>query len=210
MILTKARAMAGLLVVGLAAFAGVSHAQEGMGDMAAMMKKMEAVTKKGKEHAELAKAVGKWDVTVRMYWGGPGMPPAVTKGTAEIESIHDGRFIKETITYDMLMPGPDGNMETKTIQGMSIMGYNNFRKLYEVIYCDNWNTNIIKMSGTSPPGSNKLFLYGEMDEPMMDMVGRHIKAVSTTVSDDKHLFEMYDLAAGEDHKAFEIEYVRRK
>ena len=196
--------------VGVALSAASARAQEGMPDMKAMMKKMEAACKAGKEHAQLAKAAGKWDITVKIWGMGPAAPPMVSKGTAEIESIHDGKFIKETLKYDMVMPDADGNMGTKTVTGFSIMGYNNFRKLYETVYFDNISTSFIQMSGTSPPGSNKVFLYGLMDEPMLDMVGRTIKAVATAVSDDKHLFELYDLAAGENYKVIEIEYVRKK
>lgn len=199
-----------LLAAGFLSLAATSFAQEGFPDMAAMMKKMEAACKAGKEHAQLAKAAGKWDITVKIWGMGPTAPPMISKGTAEIESIHDGKFIKETLKYDMSMPTPDGNMETKTVTGFSIMGYNNFRKLYETVYFDNINTGFIQMAGTSPPGSNKVFLYGLMDEPMLDMVGRTIKAVATFISDDKHLFELYDLAAGENYKVIEIEYVRKK
>ncbi len=45
---------------------------------------------------------------------------------------------------------------------------------------------------------------------MLDIHGRMVKTVIRIINDDKHVFEMYDLAVGDAHKVMEITYARKK
>lgn len=179
-------------------------------EMKAMMERMQAAMKPGPEHAELARWAGSYDLTVKMWMGGPGGPPVEMKGTAEIRSIHDGRFMIEEQSYEMMMPNAAGGMDKRPHKGLGITGYNNFRRMYETVWCDSLNTQIIKLSGTRPPGSNVTTFYGEMDEPMLNVVGRTIKGVSRVLDDDRFTFEIIDLHAGDNYKVLEMTYARKK
>ena len=52
--------------------------------------------------------------------------------------------------------------------------------------------------------------YGEMDDPMLGIHGRTVKHLTRFVNDDKHIFEIFDLAAGDDYKVIEITYTRKR
>ena len=52
-------------------------------------------------------------------------------------------------------------------------------------------------------------MYGEMDEPMMKVFGRYVKYVHTIVNNDKHVFSIYDLHAGDNYKVVEVVYDRK-
>jgi hypothetical protein len=114
------------------------------------------------------------------------------------------------MSYEMMMPDETGTMTKLPVTGTSITGYNNFRRMYETVWCDSMNTHILRFSGMSPPGSSTMTMYGEMDEPMMNVVGRTIKAVSRVQDADHFTFELYDLHAGDDYKVVEIAYTRKK
>ena len=47
-----------------------------------------------------------------------------------------------------------------------------------------------------------------MDEPMLDVIGRTVKYVTRIISEDEHVFSIYDLHAGDDYKVLEITFKR--
>lgn len=57
------------------------------------MKKWTESMKPGKHHAMLDRFVGTWETTTRMYMGGPGAPPAESKGTSEFKWVLGKRFL---------------------------------------------------------------------------------------------------------------------
>ncbi|MFQ5807756.1 MAG: DUF1579 family protein [Phycisphaerae bacterium] len=71
-------------------------------------------------------------------------------------------------------------------------------------WADNMNTRPITMSGRCDPSGKAFAFYGEMDEPMLDIHGRMVKSVSRIINNDKHVFEIYDLHAGDNYKVLEI------
>lgn len=153
----------------------------------------------GVNHDQLKNMAGEWDVEMRIF-AGPGGEPMVDKGKAKFTTILDGRFVQEELTGKMLgMPW----------NGMGVYGYDNVRNLFTCFWIDSTSTQMYTCKGTRTPDGT-MTLYGEMDEPSMSMYGRVVKFVHTWPSKDKHVMACYDLAAGPDHKAFEISYTRAK
>jgi hypothetical protein len=68
---------------------------------------------------------------------------------------------------------------------------------------------MLTMRGGVDPSGKVFRYYGQMDEPMMDIVGRTVKYVNRIINDDKHVFEIIDLHAGDDYKVIELTYTRR-
>ena len=60
--------------------------------MEGMQKYMEGI-KPGKHHEPLNHFVGSWETTTKMWWGGPGSDPIVTKGVSEAKWVLGGRFV---------------------------------------------------------------------------------------------------------------------
>lgn len=193
---------------------GHEQGQAGMPDpeeMAEMMAKWEEVMKPSEAHEKLQGFVGEWDLEMKSYWGGPGSPPMVSKGTCKSEPILGGRFVVEHVKADMMMPDMQtGQLKKVAFEGIGTNGYDNYRKVYVGTWMDNMGTQLLTYKGSMSPDGKTLTCYGEMDEPMMDVTGRMVKYVTRIESKDKHVLEMYDLHAGEDYLAMQITYTRKK
>lgn len=177
-------------------------------EMQEMMAKWLATIEPGPEHELLAKSVGKWNTTTRIWMAGPGTPPMESKGTSTNESILGGRFVLQRMNGKMPMPGADGQMQMVDMEGMGVTGFDRVRNIYVGGWIDNMSTQMLTYSGTYNPTTKTFAFYGEMDEPMMDMFGRTVKYETKIESDDKHVFSIYDLAAGDDYKVVEVTYER--
>jgi hypothetical protein len=178
-------------------------------DMQAMMQKWMASVKPGENHKWLEKTfVGKWNTTTRMNFD-PNAPAMETKGTAEFHMINNGRILIYEAKGQMLMPDASGQMKPIPYEGMGMFGYDNYRHMFVGNWSDTTTTAILQMNGALDPAEKKLTFYGPMDEPMLDVVARTCKYVFTFESDTKFTFQVYDLHAGDNYKAFEISYERQ-
>lgn len=177
-------------------------------DMKKMMEEWTALAKPSDHHKALEPTVGSWDTEMKMEM--PGMPPMVTKGKSERKWTLGGRFIEERYIGEMIGPDPKSPMGKIKMEGIGLFGYDNYKNLYTGVWVADHSTNTLTMSGTLPPGSKTLTMYGEMDEPMLKMSDRYCKYVTKFIDDDKFVFEVFDLAAGPDYKVFDITYTRRK
>jgi len=168
-----------------------------------MQKQMEAwieSLKPGESHKRLERFVGEWNVEMKMYPGGPGSEPMVTKGTSKIKWILGDRYLEEEFK---------GSMMGQPYEGRGLQGYNNTRNMYEATWASSMDTHIYTMKGTWPPDSNVINLYGEMDEPTLNVYGRTVNYRTTIIDKDHHKFEIFDLAARPDYKVIEITYTRQ-
>ncbi|MHC4990168.1 MAG: DUF1579 domain-containing protein [Planctomycetota bacterium] len=189
----------------------LSQDYEQMGSPEEMAKMMDEYMKSlqpGKPHRMLDSSIGKWDTVTKMWWGGPGAPPVETNGTAEREWVLDGRFVLDKHESEMMMPDASGNMKPIPWEGMGLTGFDNNRNVYIGTWADSISTHLLTMKGTASPDGRTFTMYGEMDEPMLGMYGRIVKYVTRVISDDKQVFEIYDLAAGDDYKVVEVTYTR--
>jgi len=51
---------------------------------------------------------GSWEFETKMWMEGPGAPPALSKGTAEMKMIMGGRFLRQDLKGEMMgMPLTD-------------------------------------------------------------------------------------------------------
>lgn len=174
-------------------------------EMQAAMEQWMKLAAPGEPHEEMAHRAGTWNVESKTWWGGPGTPPTISQGTSEVKPILGGRFVVEKFQSEIMMGGQKMPME-----GMGISGYDNYKKMYTSFWVDNMGTQMMTMLGSRAPGSDKITYYGQMDEPMLGVQDRTVKAVVTIVSEDKHTFEMYDLHAGDNYKVMELVYTRKK
>lgn len=155
--------------------------------------------------------VGSWKTFTKVWWGGPGTPPSDTYGTAEVKWVLGKRFLLEEMNAKTPMPDPGNPREISKVpsQGIRMIGYDNTRNLYTGTWAHTVGTDIQTMQGGVDP-SGKLFrMYGEMDEPMLNVYGRMVKFVTRIVNDNKHLLEIVDLHASDDYKVMEITYTRK-
>ncbi len=183
-------------------------AQPSAEEMQEMMKNWMAVASPGPHHRKLQPFVGSWKLTMKSWWGGPGGEPVVTQGTSTTRWVLESRFLMDEVKSEVAMPGPDGAMKKMPFEGIGLSGYDNYRKQYVGMWADSMGTHMLTYTGTASPDGKVFTYYGQMDEPMLGVTGRMVRYVTRVISDDKHVFEMYDLHAGENHKAMEIVYER--
>lgn len=214
---TRTKLVAAAFVAFSVGFAFKSAVSQQPGDqpptpeqMQEMMKKWLDTIEPGPQHKELAKNVGEWNTTARMWFMGPSGPATETNGTSKITSVLDGCFIMEEHDGKMMMPNESGGMAAVPYKGLGLTGYDKYRNVFISSWCSNLGTNMLTMEGSMPPGSNTRTMYGAMDEPMLNVVGRTVKYETKHINDDKFMFTVYDLYAGPDYKVFEIEYNRKK
>lgn len=205
--------LAGLAVTDARAVAAPGQEQGGMPgpeEMKAMMEKWESVVKPGEHHERLKQFAGDWKTTIRVWMGGPGTPASESQGTASYRSILGGRFLLQDAEWKMDMPDFEDPMKMKTIElkGVGLIGYDNYKNQYVNCWADNYNTQILISYGNVDPSGQVFTAYGLMDEPMLDVIGRTVKYVTRIVSEDEHVFSIYDLHAGDDYKVLEITYKR--
>lgn len=181
-----------------------------MPDMQEMMKKWQATMQPGPHHKALEPLAGSWKVTMKMYMGGPDSEPMETQGKSQKEWVLGGRFLQEKFSCPMMMPGADGQMQQQQLEGLGFTGYDNAKNLYVSTWADTMGTQLLWQSGGASPSGKKLTLYGRMDEPMLDVSDRMVKYVTTIEGPDKHVFEVFDLHAGDNYKVVEVVYERQK
>lgn len=185
-------------------------------EMKKMMEEMMALRAPGDHHKHLEPLIGKWDTVMRIWMYGPNMPPSESKGTSESKWVLDGRFVLTESEFKMEFPDPanPGKIMKMTSSGMGLTGYDNFRNMYVGNWASSMGTFILDFKGTRNPKTGVFTYYGEMDEPGVpgigNVIGRYNRYVTRIVNKDKHILECFDLHAGEDYKAFEIEYTRQK
>ncbi len=169
-------------------------------DMEAMMQ-WEALMTPGETHKRLDALVGDWTTTTRIYTGGPGSDPMVSEGEAHYNWILGGRFLLQEVKSEMM-----GIPYT----GYGVSGFDNIRNTYVGTWIDSMSTWILTMKGTVDESGKVFTGYGEMDEPDLGVYGRLVKYVTRIESEDRHVFEVFDLHVGEDYKVFDITYERVK
>jgi hypothetical protein len=184
--------------------------QPGPDPMQEMLAKWLATTEPGPEHELLKSMVGTWNTTTEMWWAGPDAPSMKTEGTTTNELILGGRYVMQRLAGKMPLPDATGQTTMVYFEGIGVTGFDRYRNVYVGGWIDSMSTQMLTFRGTYNPNTKTMALYGEMDEPMMNMVGRTVKYETKFESDDKHVFTIYDLAAGDDYKAVRVTYTRVK
>jgi hypothetical protein len=162
------------------------------------MKAMMAYSTPGEIHKMLAKSVGVWTATVTM-WMQPGAPPTTSIAEANNEMILGGRYLQSKNT---------GNFGGMPFEGISIIGYDNAKKMFVNSWIDNMGTGMMFLTGKWDPSSQSINLSGSMVDPMS---GKDIPVRETykIVDDNTQVLEMYSTMAGKDFKNMEIKFTRK-
>ncbi len=169
-------------------------------DMAHMQEYMKLM-QPGEAHKHLQTYVGTWDTVTSVWMNGPGTTPMTSSGTSIFKSVLGGNWIMEEHS---------GSMMGMPYNGVGMMGYDNYKKLYVGTWFSNMGTEMLQMAGGRHPKTGVVRMYGTMDEPQLGIHGRTVKYVTTPTDNDHFTFAIIDLHAGDDYKVIEIKYTRRK
>lgn len=168
-------------------------------DSAAAMKAWEAYMTPGKPHELLKSQDGKWDAKITS-WMAPGAPPSESKGTATNRMILGNRYQETTFT---------GSFDGMPFEGLSIVGYDNIKKVFISTWVDNMGTGVMRGEGTYDEASKTITLTGTMMDPTIGKDCK-IREVLTFIDEKTHKMEMYNTpVGGSEFKSMEIVYTKK-
>ena len=149
-------------------------------------------------HRKLEGMAGTWDAEVTT-WMGP--QPEKAKGVAENRLVLGGRFLEQRFK---------GEMMGQPFEGLGYTGYDNHKKKYVGTWMDNMSTAVMVSEGTYDASGKVMTSTATMDDFMTGKKA-DLRLVSTTISPDEELFEMFGPdPTGKEVKQMEIRYRRRK
>jgi len=189
------------LAVGAGAWAAEPSKPAGAPPMDEMMAMMAKAATPGQPHKLLARYVGDWTYTQKM-WMAPGQPPAETSGTMHAEPKMDGRYVEHTWK---------GNFMGAPFEGRGTEGYDNVSKQYVSVWIDNMGTGLSNSTGTCDDAGKKCTYNATMNDPMSGGPTT-MRSVITWADGDNFTNEMYgkDPASGQEMKMMEITAKRKK
>jgi hypothetical protein len=163
--------------------AGEKEKGEGAGeqDFQKMMEMMKKMGEPGPYHDHLNVFEGNWKATVK-HWRGPG-EPEVSEATIKYEWILGGRFLRETVK---------GAFEGEPFEGFGLIGYDNAKKQYCTVWCDNMSTGIYTSHGTCDDSGKVFTYYSTHTNPVTgeDEKGR---SVAKVINDNTFVSTMYGI-----------------
>jgi hypothetical protein len=166
-------------------------------EMMAMMMKLGTP---GAEHEKLKQFEGTWDadVTIQMDASEQAMN---SKGKMINKMILGGRYLQGDFKGEFMgMP----------FEGMSMTGYDNNKKQYQMGWIDSMSTMMVLSSGTADSAGKVFTFTATVDCPFAGGPQK-MRQVLTVVDNDHHTFESYDIYPdGKEWKGMTIKYTRAK
>ena len=196
----RIRRVACVFVV-LVFFSGLALAQEApeiSAEEQAMMKAWRQAMTPGPQHAEMAKMVGEFNMTVKSYME-PGGEPDVTTGTASRKMIMGGRYLEETVT---------GTVMGEPFEGRGLTGYNNVTGKWWGIWLDNMSTGISLSDGEWDFEKGVGVFYGDYINPLTKEI-EETRGLVTQLDGGDELMEMFMITPTGEYKSMEILYERK-
>jgi hypothetical protein len=164
----------------------------------AQQKAWEAYMTPSENHKTLAKDVGSWKVEMLSYME-PNKPPVKSNATVEITMTMGGRYQQSVYKGDMMgMP----------FEGISVVGYDNAKKVFVNSWIDNMGTGMMYMEGTWDKSGKSVTYTGTCVNPETgkDM---KVKQVMTFENDRSQRMEMYMIENGKENKSLEVKLTRQ-
>ena len=158
-----------------------------MPDSAAMMKAWMDFATPGAMHTWMAKTNGTWEAEVSQ-WMSADAPPMKAKATNVQSSALGGRYVTGKFT---------GTMMGQPFEGMSLMGYDNGKKMFTSTWVDNMGTGLVRMAGTYDEATKTLNMKGSQTDPMTGK-DSDIREEMKMIDDNTYTMTMY--GAGMDGK----------
>lgn len=183
-----------LLAFSLLIFTASLNAQD---EMSADQKARIDYMTPGPMHEMMAKSVGEWK-TKNTYWMDPNGMPTVSEGTASVEMILGGRYLKAV---------HKGTAMGMPMEGINLQCYDNASREFTAVWIDNLGTGMSVSKGTYDDETKTIYFIGRMIDPMSR---KEIKFRQThqIINNNHHMFEMFMLQNGEEFKMLEVDYRR--
>lgn len=156
-------------------------------DTAAINKAWMEFSTPGAMHQWMEKTNGTWEGDVSS-WMAPDAPPSTSKSVNVQSSILGGRYVTGKFS---------GSMMGQPFNGMSLMGYDNAKKVFTSTWVDDLGTGIVHMTGTYAEATKTLSLKGHQTD---FMTGKDSDIREEMVMIDDNTFKMTMYGTGFDGK----------
>jgi hypothetical protein len=183
------------IILVLLAFVALTLRAEEKSAEANVMEKFEP----GKEHDELKKLEGKYDVIIKV-WMDPNAAPEESKASAEFKMEKNGKFLKQEFKGQMM-----GKPYTAT-------GYDGFDRTvnkYVSVWIDDFSTQVLNLQGETRDGGKTIEFTGDQHCPLNGKVMK-MRTVHKQIDADSFTLEMYAAMDGNEQKSMEATYKRKK
>lgn len=131
-------------------------------------------------HKMLSKYDGDWNSKITQ-WMEPNKDPMKSEGKCNNKMIMGGRYQESHFS---------GNMMGMPFEGMSLLGYDNSKKMFISTWIDNMGTGIMTMEGKWDKETNTIYFKGKMVDPTTGGE-TPIREVFKFVDDNTQIMEMY-------------------
>jgi hypothetical protein len=171
-----------------------------MPDTAAMNKAWMAFATPGNMHKWMEKTNGTWEGEVSS-WMAPEAPPMKSKATNIQSTVLGGRYVTGKFM---------GTMMGQPFEGMSIMGYDNAKKMFTSTWVDNMGTGIVHMTGTYDEATKMLNMKGSQTDPMTGK-DSDMREEMKMIDDNTYTMTMYGTGMdGKEMKFMEATFKKKK
>jgi Protein of unknown function (DUF1579) len=150
-------------------------------------------------HKMMAKWDGNWDGEVK-FWMDPAAPPSVMNVKTVNKMVMNGLYQQATST---------GSFSGMPFNGVSMLGYDNHRKVFTTTWVDNMSSGMMILEGTWDDATKSINLKGKMTDPMTRQQ-MDIREVMKIVDDNTQVMEQYLTHDGKESKSMEINFKRKK
>ena len=162
-----------------------------------MSEMMEKASTPRAEHKALEKYVGNWSYT-NTWWMDPKAKPEESNGTAKIETIFGGRFLRQEV---------NGTSMGQPFEGLALTGFDNVKEIYQTLWIDNRGTAMMTGVGAIDKKDGSLAEKGSFSCPMEKSKTKTYRSVWTVPENDSFRYEFYTRdKKGVEFKMMEIVY----
>ena len=165
----------------------------------AEMKAWQTYMTPGQVHKMLESQNGEWTEEMTM-WMEPGKPPTKATATSVNEMLLGGRYQQSKIT---------GTMMGQPFEGLSIVGYDNARKVFTSTWIDNMGTGTMTLEGVWNSAKKTIVSKGKAVDPSTGKIIA-VRQVIKIIDDDHQEMQMYDTKNGKERKTMELKMSRKK
>jgi hypothetical protein len=144
-------------------------------------------------HELIKKYDGEWLEDITM-WNSPDAAPIKSEAKATVSMIMGGRYQQSIIT---------GNMMGMSFEGMSILGYDNAKKVFISTWIDNFGTGVMTLTGKWEQPEKVMTFSGMSVDPMTGKEQK-IKQVIRFVDINTQKMEMYMIVNEKEIKTMEL------
>jgi len=153
------------------------------------------------EHERLARDVGTWDATIKVWTGGPESEPEVSKGVEVNRMLPGGLW---------LISDFEGQFGDQKFHGHGVYGYDPRKRKFVGSWADSMSSELLAIEGEYDPKNHTFTYRGRAHDP----AGKPYESIMVThhKGDDTRAFSMSikaDELGNQEVKVMEIVYQRR-